>query len=97
MRNIRRHENALEGAITDIARAVMYVSRGFGESIPGEGSVRVQYDDSIIQDTAAEKAQDMAEVGVTMHAWEYRRKWYGEEEKIAKARARGLKSSNEQS
>ena len=90
MRNIRRHENALEGAITDIARAVMCVSRGFGESIPEEGSVRVQYDDSIIQDTAAEKAQDMSEVGVTMHAWEYRAKWYGEEEKVAKARARGL-------
>jgi hypothetical protein len=39
----------------------------------------------------------MAEVGVTMNVWEYRAKWYGEEEKIAKARARGLKSSNEQS
>ena len=97
MRNIRRHENALEGAITGIAGAVMAVSRGFGASIPEEGCMRVQYDDSIIQDVAAEKEQDMREVGVTMHAWEYRRKWYGEEEKIAKARARGLKSSNEQS
>ena len=48
------------------------------------------FDDSIIQDVAAEKAQDMAEVGVTMHAWEYRAKWYGEDEKTAKARARGL-------
>ena len=90
MRNIRRHENALEGAITDIARAVMAVSRGFGEGIPDEGSMRVQYDDSIVQDTAAEKEQDMREVGVTMNAWEYRQKWYGEDEKTAKARARGL-------
>ena len=90
MRNIRRHENALEGAITGIARAVMGVSRSFGESIPNEGCMRVQYDDSIIQDTAAEKAQYMAEVGVTMHPWEYRVKWYGEYEKTAKARARGL-------
>ena len=90
MRNIRRHENTLEGAITGIARAVMAVSRGFGESIPEEGSVRVQYDDSIIQDTTAEKEQDMREVGVTMNAWEYRAKWYGEDEKTAKARARGL-------
>jgi len=56
----------------------MAVSRGFGESIPGEGVMRVQYDDSIVQDVAAEKAQDMAEVGVTMHAWEYRMKWYGD-------------------
>ena len=41
--------------------------------------------------------QDMAEVRVTMNAWEYRQKWYGEDEKTAKARARGLargKASN---
>ena len=90
MRNIRRHENALRSPISDIARAVMCVSRGFGESIPDEGVMRVTFDDSIIQDVAAEKAQDMAEVGVTMNAWEYRTKWYGEDEKTAKARARGL-------
>ena len=97
MRSIRRHENALQGPITDIARAVMCVSRGFGEDIPDEGTMGVMYDDSIIQDVAAEKAQDMAEVGVTMNAWEYRQKWYGEDEKTAKARARGLargKASN---
>ena len=60
---------------------------GFGEVIPDEGVMSVMYDDSIIQDVAAEKAQDMAEVGVTMNAWEYRAKWYGEDEKTAKARA----------
>ena len=87
MRNIKRHENALEGAIVDIARAVMEVARNFGESVPDEGCMAVQYDDSIIQDTAAEKAQDMAEVGVTMAAWEYRCRWYGEDEAVARARA----------
>jgi hypothetical protein len=40
MRNIRRHENALEGAITGIARAVIGVSRSFGEIIPDEGVMR---------------------------------------------------------
>jgi hypothetical protein len=39
----------------------MGVSRGFGESIPDEGAIRVMYDDSIIQDVAAEKEQDMRE------------------------------------
>ena len=87
MRNIRRHENALQEPIIAIARAVMAVSRGFGTSIPEEGCMRVQYDDSIIQDVAAEKEQDMREVGVTMAAWEYRAKWYGEEESVARARA----------
>lgn len=72
MRNIRRHENSLEGSIVSIARAVMHTSRSFGESIPDGGETRIQFDDSIIQDTAAEKEQDMREVGVTMSAWEYR-------------------------
>ncbi len=87
MRNIRRNENSLEGSIVSIAKAVMHASRSFGEGIPDEGEVRVQFDDSIIQDTAAEKEQDMREVGVTMGAWEYRMRWYGEEESIARARA----------
>ena len=72
----------------------MGVSRAFGESIPDEGAMNVMFDDSIIQDVAAEKAQDMAEAGVTMAAWEYRVKWYGEDEKTAKARARGLKRAD---
>lgn len=87
MRNIRRHENSLEGSIVSIARAVMHASRSFGESIPDEGETRIQFDDSIIQDTAAEKEQDMREVGVTMSAWKYRMRWYGEEESVARARA----------
>lgn len=35
----------------------------------------------------SEYKQDMREVGVTMGAWEYRMRWYGEEEPIARARA----------
>jgi hypothetical protein len=48
MRNIRRHENALQDPITAIARAVMTVSRGFGDVIPDEGAMNVMFDDSII-------------------------------------------------
>lgn len=87
MRNIRRHENALEGAITGISHALLHVSRGFGEKTPDEGDLRVQFDDSIVQDTAAEKEQDMREVGVTMSVAEFRMKWYGEDESTAAARA----------
>ena len=87
MRNIRRHENALERPMTQVARAVMAVARGLGHEVPEPGEVRVQFDDSIVQDTAAEKEQDMREVGVTMGAWEYRMRWYGEDEAVARARA----------
>lgn len=48
-------------------------------NLPDEGDVRVNFDDSIITDTAAEKQQDMAEVAAgLMLPNEYRAKWYGE-------------------
>ena len=96
MRNIARHEHVLDASIAGISHALLHMERSFGKEVPDEGQIHTIFDDSIITDTAAEKAQDMAEVGVTMHAWEYRQKWYGEEEKVAKARARGLGKSKDQ-
>lgn len=88
MRNIKKHENSIEGAICQISRAVLHCARThMGESLPDEGEITVRFDDSIIEDTAAEKARDLAEVGLTMAAYEYRMKWYGEDEKTAKAKA----------
>ena len=79
MRNIRRHEHVLAGAIAGIAHAVLAAARKLGAELPDEGEVRVSFDDSIITDTSAEKRQDMDEVAAgLMDAQEYRRKWHGE-------------------
>jgi len=90
MRNIARHEHALEQSIAGICRSLMSVYRGLGENIPDEGSVRVDFDDSVITDTAAEKRLAMSEVGVTLHPYEYRMRFYGESEGEARKRAEGL-------
>ena len=90
MRNIARHEHALEQSIAGICRSLMSVCRGLGENIPDEGSIRVDFDDSVITDTAAEKRLAMSEVGVTMHPYEYRMRFYGESEDEARRRAEGL-------
>ena len=90
MRNVARHEHALEQSIAGICRALLCVSRSLGENIPDEGSVRVTFDDSIVTDTAAEKQIAMAEVGVTMHPYEYRMRFYGEDEATARKRAEGV-------
>jgi A118 family predicted phage portal protein len=76
MRNIRKNENALQGALVNVSRAVMACERHIGVSLPGEGDVRVIRDGSIVQDTASEKALDMQEVsaGLMLPA-EYRAKW----------------------
>ena len=90
MRNIRKHENLLEGAIAQISRAVLFCARThLGEQLPEEGNITVQFDDSIITDTAAEKAQDMSELNITLNPWEFRTKWYGEDEATAKANVPG--------
>lgn len=88
MRNIKKHGNALAGAVADVAHATIACARALGEEIPPEGEVTVQLDDSSVQDTDAEKKQDMAEVATgLMQRWEYRRKWYGEDEATARRRA----------
>lgn len=93
MRNIRRHEHALEGAIVSICRALLAVECGLGAELPDEGGIRVTFDDSIITDTTAEKRQDMDEVAVgLMQGWEYRCKWYGEDEAAARSVAAGAGS-----
>ena len=85
MRNIRRHERALEGAIAGICRALLAAERRLGAELPDEGIVRVTFDDSIITDTTAEKRQDMDEVAAgLLEPWEYRAKWRGEDERTAR-------------
>lgn len=87
MRNIRRHEHALEGAIAGICRALLAVERALGVGLLDEGGVHVAFDDSIITDTTAEKRQDMDEVAAgLMEPWDYRAKWYGEDEATARRR-----------
>jgi A118 family predicted phage portal protein len=86
MRNIKKHENALGASIAKIIKAVIWVgNKHLGAPVAEVNSLDVQFDDSIIQDTASEKAQDLMELDRTLNAWEYRKKWYGETEAKAKA------------
>ena len=90
MRNIRKHENALQAPIADISRALLACARGLGKEVPDEGLVRVVFDDSIIQDTEAEKERDMKEIAAGLQMpWEYRMRWYGESEETARANTAG--------
>lgn len=71
MRNIRRHEHTLEGALAGICRALLACERRPDVELPDEGDVRVTFEDGIITDTTAEKKQGMDEVvaGI-MQGWE---------------------------
>lgn len=82
MRIIRRYEHVLEKAVVGICRAAMAASRLLGVPPPDEGDMRVNFDDGIITDTAAEKQQNMVEVAAgLMKVVEYRPKWHGDSDK----------------
>ncbi len=72
----------------------------YGQSVPADAvwygaGGGLSFDRPSAQDVTAEKVRDVREVGATMNAWEHRQKWYGEDEKTAKSRARGLEKGGD--
>lgn len=57
IRNIRRHEHTLEGAIMCICGAALAVERKLGVPLPNKGEVRVTFGNSIITDTTAKSGR----------------------------------------
>jgi len=86
-RNIRKHENALAVSITRILEGVLTLAHVLSGSVPEDpGEVSVLFDDSILEDTGALRKRDLEEVAAgLMQPFEYRVKWYGEDEATARA------------
>lgn len=90
MRNIRKHENILGDAIERLCRCVLSC---LGCDAP---VVHVNFDDSIITDTATDKAQMLSEVTAGLAStWEYRARFYGESEQKARERADEARGAND--
>jgi A118 family predicted phage portal protein len=87
MRNIRKHENELRPQLERLLACVLACQREMnGWSVPPECEVTVDFDDSIIQDTAAEKGQMLAEVSAgIVPKWMYLERFYAMSEEEAKA------------
>lgn len=88
--NLRKHELILEGALMNLVRAIATML-GYESEI----QVTINFDDSIIEDTAAEKQQFLQEVrdGIRQK-WEYRMRFFGETEEEAKAKVTEMQSDN---
>lgn len=88
-RSVRKHENVIAPALSRIFTALATCTRTVAGdmSIPEEiPAITVNFDDSVITDSASERAQDLQDVASgIMKPWEYRVKWYGDSEEDAKA------------
>jgi A118 family predicted phage portal protein len=81
-RTMKKHQKILTEAFRELAEGILFLN-GFNKEV----NVTVNYDDSIIEDTGARKAQMLAEVQAGIaNKWEYRMEFYGEDEETAKGK-----------
>ena len=89
-RNIKKHEIILEKVLIEMTKAVMFANNNYtmNTKFSDEAfkSVKIIFDDSIIEDKDAELKRDRQDVAEGLMAkYEYRMKWFGEDEETAKA------------
>jgi len=86
-RTIKKHEIILEDMLTELCRIVLRLGNsvlrlGLNEAV----EISIDFDDSIIEDKAADFARDMQLLNAgIMNDWEFRMKWMNEDEATAKA------------
>ncbi len=89
VQNANKHYIIVEKALQDIGRAILHIGRQFcGQPVNPDAKITVNFEDSYIIDKESERQRDLQEIrdGI-MQKWEYRVKWYGEDEETAKKMA----------
>lgn len=85
-RTIQKHEVLLDSVLKELIRVIIRLGIVSGNTELEEGcEITIDFDDSIIEDKSAERQQDRQDVSMgVMQLWEYRAKWYHEDEETAK-------------
>ena len=86
--NAAKHGIVVQNALQDIVRAVLWVGKNIlGLGVNPEAQVSVEFSDGYIISDEEKRADDRQDVlnGV-MQRYEYRMKWYGEDEETAKSK-----------
>ena len=85
-RTIKKHELILEQAITELCRIILRLGNtAMNMGLNENAKVTIDFDDSIIEDKTTERNNDRQDLAAgIMNGWEYRMKWYHEDEATAK-------------
>ncbi|HWQ76566.1 MAG TPA: hypothetical protein VN441_14735 [Syntrophomonas sp.] len=87
VQNAAKHYIVIERALKGLVRAILWAGKEIlGQPVNPDAMVTVNFEDSYIIDKESERVRDLQEIrdGI-MQKWEYRCKWYGEDEATAKA------------
>lgn len=87
VQNANKHYIVVERALQNLVRGILYIGREFlGQPVDENCDIEIQFEDSYIIDKEQERERDRQDVrDGLMQKWEYRVKWYGENEEEAKA------------
>lgn len=86
-RMIKKHEIVLDSAIKNLIRIILRLGKVLGNNLDETVEITIDFDDSIIEDKETERQNDRSDVAMgAMPLWEYRMKWYGEDEATAKSK-----------
>lgn len=85
-RTIKKHEIILEQAIKELCHIILRLGNTAMEAgLNEDAEVTIDFDDSIIEDKTTERNDDRQDLAAgIMNDWEYRMKWYNEDEATAK-------------
>lgn len=85
-RTIKKHEIILESAIKELCHIILHLGNtAMGAGLNEDAEVTIDFDDSIIEDKTTERNNDRQDLAAgIMNDWEYRMKWYNEDEATAK-------------
>ena len=86
-RRLQKHEVILEQVLIGLVKIIIRLGNVLGAGLNENVDIDIRFDDSIIEDKQAERASDRQDVAMgAMPLWEYRMKWYNEDEATAKSR-----------
>lgn len=86
VQNAAKHYIAVESFLKSLVRSILWVGKTFcGQPVNPDAKVTINFEDSYIIDKEAERERDRQDVrDGFMQKWEFRAKWYGEDEEEAK-------------
>jgi A118 family predicted phage portal protein len=85
-RMVKKHEIILDDVLKQLIRIIINMGISIGKHLDAGAEIVIDFDDSIIEDKTTERQKDIQDVSMgVMPVWEYRAKWYGEDEATAKA------------
>lgn len=84
--NASKHYIIIERALKQLVRAILWAGREIlGQPVDPDAQITVNFEDSYIIDKESERERDRQDVrDGFMQKWEYRAKWFGEDEETAK-------------